>query len=260
MRGINGQCVNTDQANMPFTFSHPAIVLPLSYLPRRWFSLTGLVVGSVTPDFEYFLRMRIQSDYSHTLKGLLWFDLPLGLLLAFVFHNIVRDMLFDNLPLAMKSRVVTFKQFDWNSHFRRNWLAVVISILIGAGSHLLWDSFTHEHGYFVEMIPSLHTTVTLFVVQAPMYKLLQHFSTLIGGFVIVVAFMKLPVDRHIIKRVKTKYWIIFLTIIVMIITLRFFIGLDYRYYGHAIATAISASLIALIVTPCLVRAEALLTR
>lgn len=27
---------------MPFTFSHPAIVLPLTFLPRQWFSLTGL--------------------------------------------------------------------------------------------------------------------------------------------------------------------------------------------------------------------------
>ncbi|MFN7593668.1 MAG: DUF4184 family protein, partial [Bacteroidota bacterium] len=25
---------------MPFTFSHPAIVLPLTFLPRQWFSLT----------------------------------------------------------------------------------------------------------------------------------------------------------------------------------------------------------------------------
>ncbi|WP_113654854.1 DUF4184 family protein, partial [Pedobacter namyangjuensis] len=30
---------------MPFTFSHPAIVLPLTYLPKKWFSLTGLVIG-----------------------------------------------------------------------------------------------------------------------------------------------------------------------------------------------------------------------
>ncbi|WP_240482010.1 DUF4184 family protein [Flavobacterium psychrophilum] len=39
---------------MPFTFSHPAIILPLRYLPRQWFSLTGLIIGSLTPDFEYF--------------------------------------------------------------------------------------------------------------------------------------------------------------------------------------------------------------
>src|SRR6478609_2941554 len=103
---------------MPFTFSHPAIILPITYLPRKWFSLTGLVVGSLTPDFEYFIRMRVQSDYSHTLSGLFWFDLPLGILLAFIFHNIVRDSLFENLPLILKSRLIRFKQFDWNSYFK----------------------------------------------------------------------------------------------------------------------------------------------
>ena len=54
---------------MPFTFSHPAIVLPLKYLPKKWFSFTGLIIGSMTPDFEYFLRMKVKSDYSHTLNG-----------------------------------------------------------------------------------------------------------------------------------------------------------------------------------------------
>lgn len=41
---------------MPFTFSHPAIILPLSYLPKKWFSLTGLIIGSLIPDFEYLLE------------------------------------------------------------------------------------------------------------------------------------------------------------------------------------------------------------
>ena len=57
---------------MPFTFSHPALILPLKYFPNKWFSLTGLVIGSLTPDFEYFLRMRIKSVYSHTLEGIFW--------------------------------------------------------------------------------------------------------------------------------------------------------------------------------------------
>ena len=44
---------------MPFTFSHPAIVLPLVRKSGHWFSATGLIIGSLTPDFEYFMRMRI---------------------------------------------------------------------------------------------------------------------------------------------------------------------------------------------------------
>jgi len=36
---------------MPFTFSHPAIVLPLTKA-RLKLSATGLIVGSTIPDFE----------------------------------------------------------------------------------------------------------------------------------------------------------------------------------------------------------------
>ena len=143
---------------MPFTLSHPAAILPLTYLPTRWFSLTGLVIGSLTPDFEYFLRMRLKSLYGHTVAGLFWFDLPLGLALAFIFHNQVRNSLFDNLPPFLGSRFQAFRQFDWNGYFIKNIGIVVVSILVGAASHLLWDSFTHDRGYFVRTIQELAGT------------------------------------------------------------------------------------------------------
>ena len=236
---------------MPFTFSHPAIVLPLTFLPRQWFSLTGLVIGSLTPDFEYFLRMRIQSDYSHTISGLFWFDLPLGILLAFIFHNIVRDSLFDNLPTILKSRLTKFKQFDWNNYFKKNWLVVAISVLIGAASHIFWDSFTHDHGYFVQTIPELTNTVDIFGRQVPTLKILQHSSTLLGGLVIAFALFKITPDKNVTGQSNIKYWGILTTLTLTIIAVRLLSGLDYKLYGHVIVTAISAGLISLTLTPWL---------
>lgn len=236
---------------MPFTFSHPAIVLPLTFLPRQWFSLTGLVIGSLTPDFEYFLRMRIQSDYSHTVSGLFWFDLPLGILLAFIFHNIVRDNLFDNLPTILKSRLTKFKQFDWNNYFKKNWLVVAISVLIGAASHIFWDSFTHDHGYFVQTIPVLTNTVDILGRQVPTLKILQHSSTLLGGLVIAFALFKIVPDKNVTGQLNIKYWGILTTLTLTIIAVRLLSGLDYKLYGHVIVTAISAGLISLTLTPWL---------
>lgn len=234
---------------MPFTFSHPAIVLPLTYLPKKWFSLTGLVIGSLTPDFEYFLRMRIKSNYSHTLDGLFWFDLPLGLLLAFIFHDFVRNSLFDNLPKFFKSMFSAFRQFNWNEHFRKNWFVVAISILIGAASHILWDSFTHEHGYFVQTIPTLANTVDLFGRQIPILKILQHSSTIIGGLVIALAVYKLPTDKTKNENVNLKYWTIFAGLTLTIIATRLLCGLDIGQYGNVIVTGISAAIISLTLTP-----------
>lgn len=234
---------------MPFTFSHPAFVLPLTFLPRQWFSLTGLVIGILTPDFEYFLRMRIKSNYSHTIDGLFWFDLPLGLLLAFWFHNIVRDRLFENLPPFLKSRFSTFKNFDWSRHFKQNWLVVTISILIGAASHIFWDSFTHDHGYFVQTIPTLQKSVDFLGRQIPILKILQHSSTLLGGLVIGFAIYKLPTYKTEIENINLKYWVILAALTLTIISIRLLSGLDFKQYGNVIVTAISAGLISLMLTP-----------
>lgn len=238
---------------MPFTFSHPAIVLPLTLLPRHWISVSGLVIGSITPDFEYFLRMRIQSDYSHTISGLFWFDVPLGLLLAFVFHNIVRDSLFDNLPTVLQSRLATFKQCDWNRYFASNWLVVIFSILLGAASHILWDSFTHDHGYFVQTIPALSTKVDLFSRTIPTLKIVQHGSTFVGGLVVAFALFKLPSDKSISAQLNIKYWSLVAGLTLTIITIRVLSGLSYKQYGHLLATGIAAVLIALTLTPLLTR-------
>lgn len=240
---------------MPFTFSHPAIILPLTYLPRKWFSLTGLVIGSLTPDFEYFLRMRIKSNYSHTIEGLFWFDLPLGLLLAFIFHNIVRDSLFNNLPPFLKSRFSTFKQFDWNRHFKQNWIVVTISIIIGAASHIFWDSFTHDHGYFVQTIPALQNSVDFLGRQIPILKILQHSSTLLGGLVIAFAIYKLPTNKTEKENINLKYWTILAGLTLTIIAVRLLSGLDPKQYGNVIVTGISAGLLSLTITPWLTRTK-----
>jgi hypothetical protein len=232
---------------MPFTFSHPAIVLPLAYLPSRWHSLTGLVIGSLVPDFEYFIRMRVQSNYSHTLEGLLGFDLPLGILLAFIFHSIVRDPLIGNAPTFLKARFSAFRGFNWNRYFKNHYLVVVLSILIGAASHVLWDGFTHYGGYFVEQIPALRSMLQLAGYSLPVLKVLQHASTLIGGLGILYAIWQLPVVKGVPEGKYTTYWSIAGFCALVIITLRLVGGLDYRAYGSLIVTAIAGGMIGLVV-------------
>ena len=238
---------------MPFTFSHPAIVLPLTYFPRKWYSLTGLVIGSLTPDFEYFLRMKVKSNYSHTLSGVFWFDLPLGILLAFIFHYIVRNKLFDNLPKFLKSRFFVFKDFEWNKYFKKNWFVVIGSIIGGALSHIFWDSFTHESGFFVQSIPSLKNKIDFLGIQLPIFKILQHGSTIIGGLVIIYAILKLLKDNNILTNFSLKYWSMLVVLTLLIISARLATGLDYRLYGNLIVTGISAVLISLILTSWLTK-------
>jgi hypothetical protein len=193
--------------------------------------------------------MRIKSSYSLTIDGLFWFDLPLGLLIAFIFHNIVRDRLFENLPTFLKSQFSTFKQFDCNRHFKINWLVVTISILIGAASHIFWDSFTHDHGYFVQTIPALQNSADFLGGQIPILKILQHSSTLLDGLVIAFTIYKLPTKKTENEKINWKYWLILAGLTLTIISIRLLSGLDIKQYGNLILTAFSAGLISLVLTP-----------
>jgi hypothetical protein len=240
---------------MPFTFSHPAIVLPLIFLKRQWLSATGLIIGSMTPDFEYFLRMKVQSEYSHTLLGLLWFDLPFGLLLCFLYHGIVRNSLINNSPLFLKERLPLYKRFDWTDYFKNNWLRVVASLLVGAFSHLVWDSFTHDTGFFVRRFPNFQNPISFADWELPAYKLLQHLSTLAGGLFIIITLLTLKKHSASVTNQFYKYWSLVIAITLTVLIVRLAFGLSYRQYGNVIVTVISGGLVSLLVTPLILKRE-----
>ena len=104
---------------MPLTFCHPAIVLPLKKLKPNWFSMTRLIIGSMSPDLEYFSRMEILATHSHLFWGVLYFDLPIALIYCFVFHLFVRNILINHLPDFFKERFTQFLNFDWINYFKK---------------------------------------------------------------------------------------------------------------------------------------------
>ena len=236
---------------MPFTFAHPALVLPLKYLPERWISMTALVIGSMTPDFEYFFRMRVRSIYSHTLPGLFWFDLPVGLLLVFIYTKTVKDKLIDHLPIQLNQRLSQFKG-NTKSSISPGYIAVIIlSVLVGSASHLLWDSFTHPTGYFVTTIPALTHMIHMGNHQLYVYKLAQHTSTLLGGITILWALLSIP--KGISTRVThiSAYWLMVVGIAIVVTTIRLVCGLNYHEYGNLVVTGIAGMFIGLVIASCI---------
>jgi hypothetical protein len=194
--------------------------------------MSGLVIGSFTPDFEYFLRMEPFSTVSHTLGGIFLFCLPAGLLSSFIFHNAVRNSLIDNLPFFLKARFYKMKQFDWNSHFIKRWYVEVVSIIIGAGSHIFWDSFTHGQ-----------------------YKIFQHPSTLVGAIIIFYVIYKIPKDEGAVGKINKKYWITFSLLFILIMSICFLCGLRIKLerIGSVVVSAISACLISVTLASLLYR-------
>ena len=233
---------------MPFTFSHPAIVLPLKKIAGETLSLTGLIIGSLTPDFEYFIRMSVRSIYSHTVFGLFWFDLPFGLLLTFIYHLVVRDPLISQLPEILNRKLSTFKYFDWLAYFKQNWVIVLVSILIGVASHIFWDDFTHPSGYFVGRFGFLQHKIAFGNVRIPAFTILQHLSSIVGGVIVVFAILGLKTNLTVRSEKRTAYWLSVGSITILIFVIWIFTGLNLHLYGNIVVSFISASLIGVILT------------
>lgn len=221
---------------MPFTAAHPAIILPL--LRMRIFSVSALIMGSMVPDFEFFLRMEAHGPYGHSIFGMFWLNIPIALAFITLYHNFVRNAMIESLPTFFGKRFYEFVDFNWNTYFKANFFKVVLSVLVGNLSHLLWDSFTHFDGFFVSKIPFLNTEYR----QIPLYLVLQYAFSLIGAIAISVFIYKMPkVDLKFEKpnSIKILYWVIVTLGTTVILTVRF-INVDIFHFGERIVCLLSA--------------------
>jgi hypothetical protein len=228
-------------------------VLPLTYLPKKFYSLTGLVMGSMVPDFEYFLRMSTNGQYGHSLPGMFWFDLPLAIILSFTYHQLVRNTLIDNTLNILYGRLSKFKEFHWPKYFKAHWLVVCISIIIGTGTHLLWDSFTHYNGYFVKVIPTLAMNIILLGHPIFIFKLLQYLCSLIGAVVIVIVVFSLPKQPGAQQKISGRYWVLVFLISILILAVRLLVGFKEGLYANLLISSISSGLFALILAPLIIK-------
>jgi hypothetical protein len=167
---------------MPFTLSHPAAVIPI----RRYGILSALVVGSFAPDMLYFIprlgnRLPVGlGTYAHTLPGLFFFCLPLGLAALWLFHTFLKRPLISLFPASHQLRLLPAA--EGFSFFPVAQFAKIIgSILLGAASHITWDSFTHNSGWMVEQLGFLRKHIIIASrLQIGIYDVLQYVSSVIG--------------------------------------------------------------------------------
>jgi hypothetical protein len=165
---------------MPFTLAHPAAAVPLRRVMARWGVLSALVIGSMTPDFAYWFPSRVTRAESHSLEGLFWFCLPMGLAAYALFHLLLKRPAVLLLPEALRIRLQPLA-FEGPAFPTAPLVPVMVSILVGAMTHLVWDSFTHGQAPAVAFFPVLRAT--LFEIGGyplKVYKLAQHASTFLG--------------------------------------------------------------------------------
>jgi hypothetical protein len=194
---------------MPFTLSHPAAVLPFFRFTGHSIYNVALIIGSVSPDFGYYLRMFHLATFAHSLIGSLILCVPTGLLFLvcviivrkpflWLMPSRVRAILSDALTFPAQRKLIIFLKFSF-------W------IWIGALTHILWDSFTHKTGWFVEHVQMLQSSLVLGSGYSfPVYYILQQLSTVLGIIIVIALTFRAvsrqsPVSEHA-KADFLRYW------------------------------------------------------
>lgn len=176
---------------MPFTLAHPAAVLPLV---RRPFVGLALVCGAMAPDVPYYLRaMRLpvtaQSWYepltnattTHSPAGLVLVTLPLALMLYLLLLAAAPPLarLVDAPDDGPPRRAVA------SLNVPAHWWWVLVSLVIGLLTHLLWDSATSSGGFLSAWFPGLESAA---FAGLSWIDVLGHAST-VAGLALVAVWM-----------------------------------------------------------------------
>ena len=168
---------------MPFTISHAAAVLPLHRWSRRHLPLTALMIGSMAPDFGYIFSYQASRALTHSFLGLWLFAWPAGFL-VWLFY-----------VAFLEKATITLLSDRWHTRFAHTeaitpslMLRASVAIVLGAATHLLWDSFTHRGTAVTDAIPAL-LAPTPGMSWLPIYHLL-HFLSSLAGLAILALWMR----------------------------------------------------------------------
>jgi hypothetical protein len=173
---------------MPFTPSHAVVALPFIRTPLV---PAAIAIGAMTPDLPLFVRgLPLSYGVTHAFA---WLPLTIviALVLLLVWRCVLRPAMRELAPRWLAARLPG----EWDEGAGRalretlpigrgapahaSWrgmLLLLLSLLLGVVSHIVWDLFTHEGRWGSTALPALDAEWG----PLPGYKWLQHGSSAIG--------------------------------------------------------------------------------
>jgi uncharacterized membrane protein YfcA len=173
---------------MPFTFAHPAAILPLRR--SRFLQTVPLIIGSMVPDAPYFFPWRVARYFldTHTVYSSFTIDVPLGM--AFLVATLLLKEPLTVL-LGARARWICLRSIERFNARPLHWPIALFSILIGAWTHIAWDSITHQTGWTAERVAALSAPVSIFGWNTETSHLLQYLSSVFGLVALALWFRSL---------------------------------------------------------------------
>ncbi|MFJ4852881.1 DUF4184 family protein [Streptomyces sp. NPDC088730] len=152
---------------MPFTLSHAAAVLPglrRDGTGRGPLVASALVAGSFAPDITYYADTAVPGamefgQVTHAVWGVFTVDVLITAATVALWL-LLREPLVALAPRRRQRRVYALVrgarrgpgQGPWGV---RDGAWFVVSAVIGAGTHVVWDAFTHHDRWGVRLVPVL---------------------------------------------------------------------------------------------------------
>lgn len=199
---------------MPFTVSHPVAILPLQRYLRPYVIFSALIIGSMIPDIDHFIPLYFLNIFTHTVPGIFSAAVPLGLLFFWIFQHHLKRPAIYLMPRYIQSRLT---QFEAPISLRQNFFKVILSLMLGAFTHILWDGFTHLNGIGVKLFPILRYSVfQVSGYDGTIYKILQHGGSIAALIVLarsIISWLKIqqaqPIRQqlHLSDKKKGFLWL-----------------------------------------------------
>jgi hypothetical protein len=163
---------------MPVTwFAHQVPVFGMKLARPRWFDGVALVFGSMAPDLAYAFTGPLGLD-GHKAPAALTFAAPIAVVMAVVFRHVIAGQIPKCFPDLGALRV---RSYGVLAIRRPAVLITVSSALLGTGSHVVMDWFTHSGRPAVRWLGYDDLTVTLFGYTEPLASALQHIGHTFGS-------------------------------------------------------------------------------
>jgi len=132
------------------------------------------MIGSMAPDFGYFFSSAASRQVTHSFLGLFIFALPIGFFVWVFYVRVLEKTTITLLPDAWHARFARTGEITSMLMARAS-----VAILLGAITHILWDSFTHRGTFTTDAVPAL-LGPTPGVSWLPLYHFLHGLSSVVG--------------------------------------------------------------------------------
>ena len=180
---------------MPATFpAHQGLVVGAKLRWPTRIDGTALCIGAAAPDIAYAMGHWLNRE-SHTLLGLFVWSLPLTVLACALTRWRAASGIFAHLPDLGPFRLRSYRVLG---QARPSAIVTITSSLLGAGSHIVIDLFTHRTRWGAEHL-GLDRVVALPAGHHASIAYLLQYAGHVGGSIAFAGFVFVIARRHLLE-------------------------------------------------------------